>query len=352
MHPNAPHFHFANLTTKLYLLFLAIHLSFIGLFYIQDVWQLVVFNVFSAFLYVGCLALNRYQFFNTAFLLTSAEVVVHAALCSHFLGNAGFSEAALFLPMLFFIHPASTPRKFVYFACILSAYLVLTYNDQTQSPQYILGVSTMQFLNLSTSLLIITIGSYIAYYTYSTIRTKEEALETENQKLQEQYKIVEQLSVTDKLTGLYNRNKLDATFEAEVARADRTGKPLAMIILDVDHFKMVNDTYGHHVGDITLQTVAERLKNTVRQTDIIGRWGGEEFVVICPDTPTKGAKELAEKLRKVIEAQPFPEIGHKTASFGVSTHQAEQTVDALIIAADTALYQAKESGHNKVVVAK
>ena len=352
MHPNAPHFHFANLTTKLYLLFLAIHLSFIGLFYVQDIWQLVVFNFLSALLYVGCLALNRYQFFNTAFLLTSAEVVVHAALCSHFLGNAGFSEAVLFLPMLFFIHPTSTPRKFAYFACILAAYLIFTYNDQTQSPQYILGASTMQFLNLSTSLLIITIGSYIAYYTYSTIRTKEEALETENQKLQEQYKIVEQLSITDKLTGLYNRNKLDATFEAEVARSDRTGKPLAMIILDVDHFKMVNDTYGHHVGDTTLQTVAERLKDTVRQTDIIGRWGGEEFVVICPDTPKQGAKELAEKLRKAIELTPFPEIGTKTASFGVSLHQAKQSVDALIIAADTALYKAKETGRDKVVLAK
>ena len=159
---------------------------------------------------------------------------------------------------------------------------------------------------------------------------------------------LEKAAITDALTQLYNRIKLDSTFGEELKRASRLNTPFSIIILDVDFFKAVNDTYGHQTGDYVLRSIAGVLKSRVREIDVLGRWGGEEFLIICPGSELEGALALAEELRKGIEQFPFKETGKQTASFGVTEFRAGDSESMMVARADKALYQAKEEGRNLV----
>lgn len=347
-----PYFFFSNLTYKVFILFFFIHIGFIGLFWFYKVPELFYFNIGSSLLYVLLMWMHRARLHNLSFTFLTLEVAVHATLCSHLLGDAGFSAAILFLPMIFFLHPCHTRYKILYFLGILAVYLALVFHDQLNMPYYLLGKGLMTLFNMSTSLLIISIGSYIAYYTFSAIKEKEAMLHAENEKLQEQYELVEKLSITDGLTSLFNRAKLEADIKYAQKLSARTGQPFSLVLLDIDHFKGVNDTYGHQVGDDTLKVVANTLKNTVRGSDIAGRWGGEEFIVLCPDTPVEGAKQLALKLKKSIASADFGPVGKKTASFGVSQLKSDENWEEALSRADRALYRAKDSGRNRVEVSQ
>jgi diguanylate cyclase (GGDEF)-like protein/PAS domain S-box-containing protein len=163
-------------------------------------------------------------------------------------------------------------------------------------------------------------------------------------------KLVEEISVRDHLTKLYNRVKLDEEFAKEILRSQRFGHPLSIIVIDIDHFKSVNDTYGHLVGDSVLVNMAKLLEKNIRTIDILGRWGGEEFIIICPETESKDAYKLAEKIRQNVEKYEFTTVGNKTASFGVSQYVTGENEQQLVDRADKALYKAKEEGRNKVIV--
>ncbi len=154
---------------------------------------------------------------------------------------------------------------------------------------------------------------------------------------------------TDKLTALYNRVMLDETLALEISMSERHQHPFAVIISDIDHFKTINDNYGHLTGDKVLQGIAELLKGNLRKTDLAGRWGGEEFLLILRQQGTAEAALLAEKLRRVIAEHPFPTIGSVTASFGIAEFQTGDSALTLLSRADAALYQAKGNGRNQVV---
>jgi len=173
--------------------------------------------------------------------------------------------------------------------------------------------------------------------------------ETEQQ-LNEATKKAEILAVTDTLTGLNNRLKLDQELNKEFQRAKRYGNPFSIILLDIDKFKSVNDTFGHPVGDQTLKEVSGILLDYSRKTDIVGRWGGEEFLFICPETNLAGALQLAEILRNMIETHDFPVIGKKTSSFGVACYLDGDKIQTIMERVDKALYSAKEKGRNRVEV--
>ena len=162
---------------------------------------------------------------------------------------------------------------------------------------------------------------------------------------------LERLSVSDTLTGLSNRLRLDQVLGQEAARQARNGAPVSVILLDLDHFKTVNDQFGHPVGDRVLVTIGAVLKTGSRQTDEVGRWGGEEFLVVCRDTDLAGACALARKLRERIAAQDFEGVGHRTASFGVAELADREDVAGLVARADVALYRAKRGGRDRVEAA-
>ncbi|HEX5670327.1 MAG TPA: diguanylate cyclase [Sulfuricurvum sp.] len=162
-------------------------------------------------------------------------------------------------------------------------------------------------------------------------------------------KRIELLSVTDPLTKLYNRQKFDEVCEQMLMRQHWTPEnSFGLLIVDVDHFKKVNDTYGHQVGDTILIAMADILTDTIRTSDILARWGGEEFVIILPDVDLEKAILVADKYRQVIEQMSVPEVGRITASFGVTVFSQGDTQETMIRRADKALYRAKESGRNRV----
>ncbi|WP_373485837.1 sensor domain-containing diguanylate cyclase [Acetobacterium malicum] len=156
------------------------------------------------------------------------------------------------------------------------------------------------------------------------------------------------LSSIDKLTQIYNRQKTEEILRLEIQKSNRTNHALSIIMLDIDRFKEVNDTYGHKVGDMVLEEFVNITKKNIRTTDFIGRWGGEEFLIICPETNIEGAKTLANKLRRAIEEHKFPIVVWKTASFGVAEYLPEEEINTVMKRADDALYKAKKLGRNRV----
>lgn len=162
---------------------------------------------------------------------------------------------------------------------------------------------------------------------------------------------LEKDSQTDHLTGLVNRRYMDQILAQEMARFQRYERHFSLIILDVDHFKSVNDTYGHVVGDQVLIHVSRTVRDAVRATDTAARWGGEEFLVLCPETPLAEAGGYAERIRQRFDGIPLEQgLPGVTVSFGVAMSRQDDSVDSLVHRADAALYLAKERGRNRVVL--
>ena len=159
---------------------------------------------------------------------------------------------------------------------------------------------------------------------------------------------LKRLATTDTLTGVYNRRYFEDVIAVEVKRAGRYGDAVSLLLLDIDHFKSINDVHGHLVGDQILIGLTARVGEHLRSTDVLARWGGEEFVVLLPHTNVLQALPLAEKLRALIAETPFPVAGRVTASFGISEYHAPETIHAWMKRADEALYQAKALGRNRV----
>jgi diguanylate cyclase (GGDEF)-like protein/PAS domain S-box-containing protein len=156
------------------------------------------------------------------------------------------------------------------------------------------------------------------------------------------------LSVTDVLTGAYNRRYFQERLNAELGRVHRHGGPLSLIMLDIDHFKRINDEHGHAVGDTVLQAICQRITSRLRRSDVFCRLGGEEFMVLCPGNTASQAHELATQLWNALRNQPIDGVGLVTASFGVASWRAGEDGDALLLRADSRVYVAKQAGRDRV----
>lgn len=182
----------------------------------------------------------------------------------------------------------------------------------------------------------------------SALKETQNRLAEAHAELAIQRDALERLSVTDPLTGVANRRRLDDMLASEINRFARYGHPLSVLLLDVDHFKAINDTFGHNAGDTVLMEIARMIAEGVRQTDMPGRWGGEEFLIICPETDITGAVSLAELLRSRISEHMFSEAGNVTISSGVATLANGESSKDFLRRVDQALYQAKDGGRNQV----
>jgi diguanylate cyclase (GGDEF)-like protein len=196
--------------------------------------------------------------------------------------------------------------------------------------------------------------SFLLWRNFTTIRLQHEQLEKANTELQTKQRELLRLTRLDGLTGLYNRTTFVEVSRQELARAKRQASNTTILLLDLDFFKRVNDTWGHPAGDAVLKNVAFIANNTVRATDLVGRLGGEEFIILLPNTSLEAARVLAEKLRANMERHPTAwENGaiKTTISIGLASTSAAENrdFDHLYTAADKALYQAKERGRNQVV---
>jgi diguanylate cyclase (GGDEF)-like protein len=187
----------------------------------------------------------------------------------------------------------------------------------------------------------------LVIYDVTDVATNRHQIQAANAQLQ-------LLSSTDRLTGLYNRGHWEASLKAAYARHQRYGNALSLVMLDIDHFKRVNDTYGHQAGDKVIEQVARLLHEHVRESDVAGRYGGEEFGVVLSDTDSAGGQIFAERLRKAVEASLVQYNGQDirfTVSLGVADLSQPANDHAELIArADQALYTSKKTGRNRVTV--
>ncbi|WP_304545384.1 ABC transporter substrate-binding protein [Sulfurimonas microaerophilic] len=190
----------------------------------------------------------------------------------------------------------------------------------------------------------------VGYYFYRKQQLLKGRLQEANDKLEVAYESLQEIAITDKLTQLYNRHKLDEVLSMEKNRIDRYGGSFGIIILDIDYFKLINDTYGHHVGDIVLQELSALLKENSRISDIIGRWGGEEFLIIAPNLEKDDIESFAKNLKDKVSQHLFNKTYKITVSMGISVYQAGEDVEKCLVRADDALYISKNSGRDKITI--
>jgi diguanylate cyclase (GGDEF)-like protein len=186
---------------------------------------------------------------------------------------------------------------------------------------------------------------FIVIPSIRIVRRKDEVL---NALVKERTNELEKIAITDPLTKLYNRRKTDEVMQCELDKAKRYKNAFSVILIDIDHFKKINDTYGHQRGDVVLQTLSQLLLESVRSVDVVGRWGGEEFIIITMLPDEDKLMQFSEKLRQKIEFFSFEEVGSLTVSLGISIYEENDTEKSLIERVDKALYDAKNSGRNCV----
>jgi diguanylate cyclase len=189
---------------------------------------------------------------------------------------------------------------------------------------------------------------------YRALRVEADFLRTQRDDLSSALRSMEALSLTDELTGLPNRRAFVQRLDQELSRCQRTGQPLAMVLLDIDNFKRVNDQHGHYVGDMILRSYAQGMVQELRQHDLLARYGGEEFVLLLPGTLVDDARNAMEKLAGRIRQQPFDagdtHIDLPTFSAGIACLRPGEPAMSLINRADQSLYQAKRHGRNRIEI--
>jgi diguanylate cyclase (GGDEF)-like protein len=205
----------------------------------------------------------------------------------------------------------------------------------------------IEYLQWSVLSIILVIFSFMGGHISSLRRN----LSISRAELEKSVSLIREMAIHDDLTGFYNRRHMMELIEYEKNLSARTGTVFSLIMLDIDHFKNVNDMYGHQTGDQILQAIAATIRKTLRGTDFCGRYGGEEFLFVLMQTNLHEAKLLAERLRQLVENSKFPELsndGRITISLGVAEHKMKEDTEKTIYRADAALYKAKNKGRNRV----
>lgn len=323
-----------------------VHALFLFIFYYLNVFPLVVINIFSLLLYAFCLKVLDSSVENNNYALIGwlvhIELMGHAVIACYYIGtDSGFHYYIVLLPALpFLMFNDAKTVKVAKIASVIIAFTLLDIAMKNYAPPYLIEEvysTAFRFFNVTaflSSTIIITL-----FYTKITISVRQQ---------------LEYASTTDKLTGLYNRHLFTNLAEIEMKNLHRNKSILSMIILDIDDFKKINDLYGHNCGDVALMLIADALHQAVRPKDIVSRWGGEEFIILLPNTDLEDAAVVAERLRQSISSQSVVCHDYEftlTATLGLAaSSNFDDSLDKLIEQADRALYIGKANGKNQFVV--
>jgi diguanylate cyclase (GGDEF)-like protein len=316
----------------------SVDVAFFFIFHLLGSPILAWINVVSVAMYfVAYRALGKKQNALATWLIW-AEVIVHAALGVILIGwDSGFHYYLLmFIPALFL----SMRVKSAVFALIAlwSYYVGLYVLMWAIEPMQPIDPGALLAVNLFNLTVVFTMFSYLSFFYLSMVTSA-------NRKLRK-------LATTDPLTRLFNRRHMTHLARKEVSKFERSGHPISFIILDIDHFKLINDQYGHEAGDYVLQEVSRVIREQLRTQDLIARWGGEEFLVILPDTTLQDALAGAERIRNGLMDHdwrtPDGQTVELTISAGVSEYRADDDFNSAINRADHALLRGKEGGRNRV----
>ena len=275
-----------------------------------------------------------------------AAAILFLAYISHHAGPAREALTLFYLvAMLFGVLRLNAARLMMLALLALGAHGVVLQLSYARDPGMDLRAALTEFAVLMIVLpWFAVMGGYV-----NRLRVR---LAESHHELRQALERIEQIAVRDELTGIYNRRYLVEALSRERSRAERLAEPFSICLIDVDHFKSINDRFGHAAGDAVLKQLAQLVPAELRGVDLFGRLGGEEFLVIVPGTGREGAAACAERMRQRVADTVFAEVGdgaRLTASIGVATYAAPEPADVTLARADTALYQAKAAGRNKVL---
>lgn len=318
------------------------HVAFCGLFFWAGVKPLAYVNIASVLCYVAVFDLARRGHVEKAWALTVLEVLGHAILAVAVIGwDTGFHYYILLVipvAVISAIRPVGLKAATV--LGVMLTYLGLDVALRHQGPARDLPAYVVDGLHYFNVVGVMVILIFLAGYYYFLINRAAAALR--------------EMASTDPLTQLKNRRAIGEVIRREVSRVRRGQPSLSFVLCDLDHFKSINDTRGHDAGDLVLKQVSVALGEGIRDVDFVARWGGEEFLVLLPDTSMDGALIVAERLRKRIEALLIDGHGEPfgvSMTLGVATLQPDESAEQAIARADAALYSGKRAGRNRVVQA-
>ena len=317
------------------------HMAFGVLFYQAKVLAMAQVNVASVLTYLLAALLLRHNKVALAMFMMIAEVAAHAILAVITVGwESGFHYYLLIVIPVFLANQLNKwPFKIGFATLIGGAYVALDWYWRKADPVYQMDLGTLAYLHRFNLVTTIAILSGLTVLYVHLITQAEERLH--------------ELATTDSLTGLMNRRSMLAALEHEQAVRQRQPHDTCVLLVDIDHFKKLNDTFGHNMGDWALKAVADALESGVREMDFVARWGGEEFLIVLPFASKAAALPVAERLRQAIADLRFPSSGHAlrvSATLGLAALRADEQVDQAIQRADAALYKGKDAGRNQVVV--
>lgn len=333
-------YRFRVVAHHIYIFSFVTHGLLLAIFLLLRADVLAVYNLVSCSVFALCLRMNRTPGYRTAFLIGALEVVVHSTLCVLFIGwETGFHYFILgIIPFCIVVPDLSLPRKVMTATALVAVYGVLYLVAVRIPVQYALSASIVQTLKYAN--LVVTFAAF-SFLVHFLSQASEEA-----------ERRVRDASRTDYLTGVLNRRGMAERLEAARATALRSAQQLSVIIGDLDHFKQVNDRYGHNCGDRVLVQATECLQTVLRNGDVVSRWGGEEFLILLPDTSASGALTAGEKLLQSFRSANFVCSSVQfsmTITLGAATFRGDESVEALIGRADRALYSGKQAGRNRLV---
>ncbi len=322
------------------------HSLFLTIFIIFKIKPLIYVNIVSCFIFIVAYFLNRFRFHRLILNLTLVEIISHAFYATYYLGwNSGFYIYILCLLPLIFNYRILLPYwRNLLLVCLIACIIILNLKSRTWPEMHLLSsviISNLQLMNLIIAFSVFFLLS--AAYSVSAmdlefqLRLKNEALDSSSR--------------LDPLTSLSNRRDILEKIDFEKEKMIRNSIQCCFLLADIDYFKRVNDRFGHDFGDYILKQISDLFVETLRKQDHVCRWGGEEFLIVLPDTGLMGAKETAEKIRKLIEQRPFnfkDITTHITITFGVTLYDPLQDVDVSIKKADELLYIGKKKGRNRV----
>lgn len=314
-----------------------VDIAFFFLFHLLGSPVLAWINIVSVSLYLVAFHLLNTRRNGLAIALIWTEVIIHAALGTLLIGwDSGFHYFLLmFIPALF--AGMTTARAWLAVAALWAFYVALYATMWFVEPLQPISSSALLGVFLFNLTVVFCMFSYLSLFYVNTVSSAQRKLQF--------------MATTDPLTRLFNRRHMIELAEKEIARYDRNPLELTFLLLDIDHFKQFNDRYGHDVGDRVLERMSALLTSVLRAQDSLGRWGGEEFLALLPDTDSQQAFLIAERIRAIVEQDKWECDGLSlsvTLSIGVSEYRPGEELSVAIARADRALYQGKEGGRNRV----
>jgi diguanylate cyclase (GGDEF)-like protein len=328
---------FWTMMRRVVILAACVDVLFFVLFRVLESPLLAWLNVLSVAMYAAAYALIVRRFNIAALVLIWLEVLGHAAAGTLLIGWESGFHYYLLMFIAAIVVSSSRGQALALVLALLTFYLGLDAVSRAIGPMTPLplrGLVTVKWINIA---IVFAMFSALGRFYVGTVVRAEKRLHL--------------LATRDSLTGLFNRRHFHALADHVVARSRRAGGPVSLVLADVDYFKRINDAHGHDAGDKVLVHVGELLKRVCRDQDVLARWGGEEFLILLPDTDAAGAAAAAERMRQAAEASAVPHAAgdiHYTISFGATQLRADESLSDAVERADRAMYRSKSEGRNRV----